>query len=117
MYTDPKRLPHNAPREAQTDNGGLAMTTATEVHRTAHIPIQALGWSLGIFFAITFTICVLFDLAFPSQEMSSLWMQLLPWVDRISLGSYLLGVAETLLYGWFVALIFGPLFNFLAKQN
>ena len=44
-------------------------------------------------------------------------MQLLPWVNGISLGSYLLGVAETLLYGWFVALIFGPLFNFLAKQN
>ena len=93
------------------------MTTATEEHRNARIPLQALGWSLGIFFAITFTICVLFDLAFPSQEMSRLWMQLLPWVDGISIGSYLLGIAETLLYGWFVELIFGPLFNFFAERS
>ena len=46
------------------------MTTATEEHRNARIPLQALGWSLGIFFAITFTICVLFDLAFVSRLSS-----------------------------------------------
>ena len=49
--------------------------------------------------------------------MTNLWNPLLPWVDGISLGGYVLGVAETLLYGWFVALIFGPLFNFFAERS
>lgn len=93
------------------------MTSMSDTPHTARIPIQALGWSLGIFFAITYTICVVFDLAFPDQSMTNLWNPLLPWVEGISLSSYVLGVAETLLYGWFVALIFGPLFNFFAERS
>lgn len=93
------------------------MTYGTEPRRVAHIPIQALGWSLGLFLAITYTLCVVFDLVFPGQTMTGLWAPLLPWVDRISLAGYALGVAETLLYGWFVALIFGPLFNFFAERS
>ena len=90
------------------------MTSISETPRAARVPIQALGWSLGIFLAITYTICVAFDLVFPGQSMTSLWSPLLPWVGGISLGSYAIGVVETLLYGWFVALIFCPLFNFFA---
>lgn len=93
------------------------MTDTTETRRTAHIPVQALGWGLGLFFAITYTICVLFDLVFPGQAMTAFWAPLLPWVDEISLAGYALGVAETLVYGWFVALIFGPLFNFFAQRS
>lgn len=93
------------------------MTSISNTPRAARIPIQALAWSLGIFFAITFTICVVFDLVFPGQSTTSLWNPLLPWVDGISLGGYILGIAETLLYGWFVALIFGPLFNFFAERS
>lgn len=90
------------------------MTSISETPRAVRVPIQALGWSLGIFLAITYTICVAFDLVFPGQSMTSLWSPLLPWVSGISLGGYAIGVVETLLYGWFVALIFGPLFNFFA---
>lgn len=93
------------------------MADITETRGSAHIPIQALGWSLGIFFAITYTICVVFDIVFPGQSMTGLWDPLLPWVDGISPGGYVLGIAETLLYGWFVALIFGPLFNFFAGRS
>lgn len=87
----------------------------TEI-RPPHIPIVPLAWSLGLFLAILYTICVLFDLAFPSQSMTALWAPLLPWVEGISLSSYALGVAETLIYGWLVALIFAPLFNFFAGR-
>jgi len=88
-----------------------------ETRKPAQIPIAALGWSLGIFLAITFTLCVAFGLIFPSATMYQIWMPLLPWVSWISVGSFLLGLVETLLYGWFVALIFGPLFNFFAERT
>ncbi|WP_298498451.1 hypothetical protein [uncultured Maritimibacter sp.] len=93
------------------------MAAASETRHAPRIPIQALGWSLSIFFAITYTICVVFDLVFPGQSMTSLWTPLLPWVNGISIQGYVLGAAETLLYGWFVALIFGPLFNFFAERS
>ena len=93
------------------------MTGINDRPRAPRIPIQALGWSLGVFFAITYTICIVFDFVFPGQSMTGLWSPLLPWVDGVSLGSYALGVVETLLYGWFVALIFGPLFNFFAGRS
>ncbi len=92
------------------------MTTQTATLRTPHIPIAAMGWSLGIFLAITFTLCVAFDLAFPSAAMNKVWLPLLPWVTWISTTSFLLGLVETLLYGWFAAVIFAPLFNFFARR-
>jgi len=93
------------------------MTYGTEPRRVAHIPIQALGWSLGLFLVIAYTLGVLFALAFPGQNMTGLWAPLLPWVEGIGLGSYALDVAETLLYGWFVALIFVLFFNYLSERN
>lgn len=35
----------------------------------ARIPLVAFGLSLGLFFVITFVLCVLFDLWFPGQAM------------------------------------------------
>ncbi len=93
------------------------MTTQTATPRTPHIPIVALGWSLGIFLAISFTLCVGFDLVFPSVAMNKAWLPLLPWVTWISTSSFLLGLVETFLYGWFVAAIFAPLFNFFAGKS
>lgn len=93
------------------------MAAITHARHAAHIPIPALGWSLGLFFAITYTVCVVFDLVFPGQSMTRLWAPLLPWVDGISIGGYVIGLAETILYGWFVALIFGPLFNYFSERS
>jgi hypothetical protein len=75
------------------------MTTQTATRSTPHIQIAALGWSLGIFLSITFTLCVAFDLAFPSVAMNKVWLPLFPWVTWISISSFLLGLFETLLYG------------------
>ncbi|MDP7149441.1 MAG: DUF5676 family membrane protein [Paracoccaceae bacterium] len=92
------------------------MTQVTHARPAAHVPIRALGWSLGLFLAILYTICVVFDLVFPGQSMTALWAPLLPWVEGISVASYALGLIETLLYGWLAALIFGPLFNFFSEK-
>ncbi|MFT6657426.1 DUF5676 family membrane protein [Maritalea sp.] len=81
------------------------------------IPIAALGWSLGIFLALTFAICVVFGLIFPNVTMYQAWLPLLPWVTWISWASFAIGIIEAFAYGWFVALIFAPLFNFFAARS
>tara|TARA_R110002124_G_scaffold84683_2_gene220334 strand:- start:547 stop:834 length:288 start_codon:yes stop_codon:yes gene_type:complete len=92
------------------------MSTQVAQRTAPRIPVSALGWSLGIFLALTFAICVAFGLIFPGATMYQAWLPLLPWVSWISWSSFVLGLAEAFAYGWFVALIFGPLFNFFAAR-
>lgn len=71
-----------------------------------------LGMSLGLFFSITFVICVGFDLVIPHMAMYEAWLPLLPGVTWLTLPSFFLGLVETFAYGWYVAVIFVPLYNF-----
>mgnify|MGYP003571168963 CR=1 FL=1 len=80
------------------------------------VPVLAFGMSLGIFLAVTFALCVGFDLLFPGQAMYGTWLKLLPGFTWLTWPSFFLGLVESFAYGWYVALVFGPLFNFLAKR-
>src|SRR3972149_5715211 len=53
--------------------------------------------SLSVFGAITFTLCILWDLAFPGLAMTRVWEALLPGFKGISWGSYFLGLVEVVL--------------------
>jgi len=88
----------------------------TSLSSPAHhrLPVIALGMSLGLFLAVTFALCVGFDLLFPGQAMYESWQRLLPGFTWLSWPSFLLGLVESFAYGWYVALVFGPLYNFFA---
>ncbi|WP_232845813.1 DUF5676 family membrane protein [Aurantimonas marina] len=88
--------------------------TPLPVHAAPRLPVVALGTSLGLFLAVTFTLCVGFDLLFPGQAMYESWLRLLPGFTWLSWPSFFLGLAESFAYGWYVALVFGPLYNFFA---
>ncbi len=81
------------------------------------IPVVPLGMSLGAFFAVTFVLCVLFDLWFPALAMNPVWAPLLPGFIWISWSSFFLGLVETFAYGWYIALIFAPLFNLFTARH
>lgn len=80
------------------------------------IPVVAFGTSLGIFLAVTFALCVAFDLIFPGMAMYETWLKLLPGFTWLSWQSFLLGLVESFAYGWYVALVFAPLFNFFSAR-
>ena len=82
----------------------------------SRIPVLALGMGLGTFLALSFVLCVLFDLWFPAQAMNSVWAPLLPGFTWINWGSFFLGLIEAFAYGWYIALVFGPLYNFFAAR-
>lgn len=90
--------------------------TPLPVQAVPRIPVIALGMSLGLFLAVTFILCVGFDLLFPDQAMYESWLRLLPGFTWLSWPSFFLGLAESFGYGWYVALIFGPLYNFFAVR-
>lgn len=77
----------------------------------SRLPIAVMGWSLGGFLALSFTVCVAWALIFPSATMYQSWLPLLPGVSWISLPSFILGLFETVLWGWYIAVVFGTIFN------
>ena len=91
------------------------MSEKTRTNATLKLAVFPLGMSLGFFLAISFALCVGFDLLFPYYAMHESWQALLPAFTWISWGSFALGAAETFFYGWYAALLIGPIYNFFAR--
>ncbi len=81
------------------------------------IPVFALGMSLGLFFAISYLLCILFYLLFPESVINHTALSLfLPGFRLLTWSSFFLGLAEVFVFGWYVGLVFGPLYNFFAMR-
>ncbi len=90
--------------------------TGTITTTSGRLSIYAVGMSAGIFLAISFVLCVGFGLIFPTMTMYQAWLPLLPGFDWISLSSFFIGLVEAFAYGWFIAILFVPLFNYFAER-
>lgn len=81
------------------------------------LPLIALGWALSLFLAITFVVCVGFDLLFPQYAMYRTWAGLLPGFVWLTPAGFAIGLFESFLYGWYGALVFGGLYNAFAARR
>ncbi len=81
------------------------------------ISLSAFGHATSSFIAISFTLCVIFDLLFPQHAMYSTWLKLLPGFEWLSWKSFFLGLLESYLYGWYFALIWVPIYNFVGSKS
>jgi hypothetical protein len=83
----------------------------------ARLSIPVLGMSLGLLLVISFVLCVLLGLVFPEWGLHQPWLQFFPGFTWLTWPSFFLGLVESFAYGWYVALIFVPLFNFFAARG
>lgn len=81
------------------------------------ISLPAAGHATSLFLAITFALCVAFDLLFPAHAMFQAWQKLLPGFEWISGRSFLVGLVESYGYGWYLVLIWVPLYNVFASRS
>lgn len=82
------------------------------------LSLSAVGHATSLLFAISFGLCVGFGLLLPEYAMYPAWEPLLPGFTWLSPGSFFLGLGESYAYGWYVALIWVPLYNvFLARAE
>ena len=81
------------------------------------VSLVAVGHASSLFLAITFALCVAFDLLFPAHAMYGAWQKLLPGFEWLSWKSFLLGLIESYGYGWYFALVWVPLYNVFAART
>ena len=78
---------------------------------------KAVTWSLGLFGAVTFVVCVIYGLIVPKALHSVQFLEMvLPGFHWLSLGAFVLGLVESFLYGVYAGLIFVPIYNFVARR-
>ena len=87
------------------------------MNATARLPVVPLGLSFSSFAVITYLLCVLFGLFVSDRGMHQLLPQLLPGFTWLTWPSFLLGAFWSFVYGWYVAVIIAPLFNFFAART
>lgn len=85
--------------------------------RSGTIPVVVLGLSLSVFLAFSFVICVIGYLFLPGLPVDHAALSIfLPGFTLLSWRSFFLGLAESFAWGWYVALVFGPLYNFFIRR-
>ena len=97
------------------------MTTGHQTTASAtpalEVPISVIGLSLSAFFAISFLGCVLLGLVVPDAGMHKPWLQFFPGFEWWTVQGIVIGLIWTQVYGWWIALVFGSLFNFFASRR
>ena len=85
---------------------------------TQLIPVLALGMALSLSLVITYVLCLIGYLVFPSLpiEHSALGI-FLPGFTLLTWSSFFLGLIEAFGWGWYIALVFGPIYNFFAARS
>ena len=94
----------------------VGVPLASRAART--IPVLAFGTSLSLFFVISYIICIIGYLIFPGLPINHAALAIfLPGFELLSWQTFLLGLIESFAWGWYIALIFGPLYNFFVHRQ
>lgn len=81
------------------------------------IPVIAFGMALSAFLAVSFGLCVLGYLVAPGLPVAHATLSLfLPGFELLSWASFGLGQVESIAWGWYVAIVFAPLYNFAVRK-
>lgn len=79
--------------------------------------IKVVTWALGLFGALTFVVCVLYGLIVPeSLHMTGFLEQVLPGFRWLTFSGFVIGLAESFLYGVYGGLAYGAIHNALARR-
>ena len=85
---------------------------------TSRLAIVPFGLTLSAFFTITYVLCIVYGLVLPDQGFHrTLMPMLLPGFAWLTWPAYFIGLAWSVAFGWYVAAVFTPLYNFFAARS
>lgn len=82
------------------------------------IPVFTLGLALSLFLTISYVLCISGYLLLPGLPVQHSALAIfLPGFQLLSWRTFFLGLGESFAWGWYIALVFGPIYNFLASRR
>ena len=79
--------------------------------------IKIVSWSLGIFTAVSFVLCVIYGLIVPESLHNHQFLEaVLPAFKWLTFTGFCLGLLESFIYGVYAGLVFVPIYNFLWRK-
>ena len=79
--------------------------------------VKVVTWSLGIFAAVSFVLCVIYGLLVPNSLHSVQTLEaVLPAFKWLTFGGFVLGLLESFLYGVYAGLVFVPIYNAFSRR-
>ena len=78
--------------------------------------VKTVGNATSLFLALSFVLCVGLSLLFSMRLMSSALQMWLPGFVWLTVPSFLLGLVESYAYGWFIAVLWVPLYHLFARR-
>jgi hypothetical protein len=103
--------------KTRVDERSRRVSAPQPIHQTHTLPLLALGLASSLFLSISFVLCVLGYLLFPSLPVPHAALSLvLPGFQLLTWRSFLLGLIESFGWGWYITLIFGPLYNYFVSR-
>ena len=84
---------------------------------TRTISILTLGQALSAFFIVSYTICILGYLLMPGLPVKHEFLEIfLPGFTLLTWRTFFLGLIESFLFGWYIAIVFGAIYNFFLRR-
>jgi hypothetical protein len=75
---------------------------------------KVVTWSLALFAAVTFVLCVLYGLVVPQTLHMTEWLEaVLPGFRWLSIPGFFVGLVESVLYGVYAGAVFTAIHNTL----
>jgi 2TM family of unknown function (DUF5676) len=79
--------------------------------------IRVLTWSLASFTVFSYLVCVVYGLIVPESFHMVEFLEIaLPGFKWLTIGSFLIGLVESFLYGAYTGLAFTPIYNFYQRR-
>tara|TARA_R110002072_G_scaffold289552_1_gene456639 strand:- start:256 stop:537 length:282 start_codon:yes stop_codon:yes gene_type:complete len=80
--------------------------------------VAPLGNTLSLLLVISYLLCVGFGLLAPAQmRMYEAWAPLLPGFEWLTWTGFFIGLVEVYLYGWYIAVLFVPLYRVFSRSE
>ena len=79
--------------------------------------IIVVGHATSLLLAVSYILCVGFDLLFPAYQMHTAWAPLLPGFEWLTPSGFVFGILGSYLYGWFIAVIWIPLHEYFDQRT
>ena len=94
----------------------MAQHNSQAAHVVHHpIPVIKLGISLSMFLGLSYLFCIIGYVLLPQLPVAHAALGIfLPGFTLLSWTSFCLGLLESLAWGWYIALVFGPIYNFIS---